>query len=494
MLRFDAPMQPHPEDSGIAPGALIDGKYRVERVLGMGGMGVVVAAMQVALDRRVAIKLLRPGRTGPALIERMMREARAAARLKGQHVARVLDVVRSAGPVPSAGSPYIVMEYLEGRDLAAVLRKKGPLSIADAAAYVLQACEAIAEAHALGIVHRDLKPENLFLTSRVDGRPLVKVLDFGISKLTMPPPGPEGLELTLTADLVGSPSYMSPEQLRRTRNVDQRTDQWSLGVILFELLTGVLPFPANDLKQLRARVLHVEAPAVSTLRPDVPPPLVAAIARCLEKDAARRFPAVADLAEVLEPIAGATKGTVARIRERTASASALEGARPSVSLPVSGPATRPSFVSARVAWGKSAGSAPAAPLPWAERLRSRPFLAAIGVALAAGMLAGFVVLRGIAPSPRVAPGAAPLADASPASLPLASGGGPPGAADAERSSRSAASPSAASPPVGSPSAGSPSVAPSTVWPAAPLPVGVATAKRVRAVEPHRSAADAPVRR
>jgi serine/threonine-protein kinase len=324
-------MPSRPESSGIGPGAMIDGKFRVERVLGMGGMGLVVEATHLALQRRVALKFLRPNRSDAEAIERILREARAAARLRSVHVARVLDVARAVAPSPGAGLPYIVMEHLAGRVLAAIVRGNGPLPIADAAGFVLQACEAIAEAHAHGIVHRDLKPENLFLTTRVDGRPLIKVLDFGISKLTpLDGAAGEALALTRTADLIGSPSYMSPEQLRHARNVDARTDQWSLGVILFELLTGKLPFPASTIMELCSRVLESEPPPIASLRADVPPALAAAIARCLQKDPASRFASVADLAAVLEPFAaGAERGAAEHIRQIMAGAAPRGRVEPS---------------------------------------------------------------------------------------------------------------------------------------------------------------------
>jgi serine/threonine-protein kinase len=320
-------MQTPPQSTRIGPGEIIDGKYRVERVLGVGGMGFVVAARQIGLERRVALKFVRASRSDADAIARFLREARAVARLRSEHVARVLDVsivgavaplATSPAATPPAGTPYLVMEYLEGQDLGALLRSRGPLPVPLACAYVLQACEAIAEAHARGIVHRDLKPENLFLTTRLDGRPLVKVLDFGISKLTDPSVSGD-LVLTHTADLIGSPNYMSPEQLRAARKVDARTDLWSLGVILYELLTGRLPFRAETIMHLCTLVLQDEPPPVRTLRDDLPPPLAELIMRCLEKDPAARPPSVADIAAVLEPLAeGAERGAAERMRRISA--------------------------------------------------------------------------------------------------------------------------------------------------------------------------------
>jgi serine/threonine protein kinase len=297
---------------GLAPvreGEVLAGKFRVERVLGVGGMGVVVAATHLQLDQRVALKFVLPsGMQNAEAVERFAREARAAVRLRSEHVARVLDV-----GTMETGSPYIVMEFLEGRDLATVLSEGGPLHAPLALDYVMQACEAIAEAHSLGIVHRDLKPRNLFLTKRVDGRPLVKVLDFGISKVTSPT-GTDQMSLTRTTEVMGSPNYMSPEQLRSARNVDRRTDIWSLGVILYELLTGRVPFEAETVTQLCAMVLQDQPRPLNDYRAELTMELTAVVFKCLEKDPAQRFQTVAELAHALEPFTGQASGAAARIQ------------------------------------------------------------------------------------------------------------------------------------------------------------------------------------
>jgi len=278
----------------VHQGQVLAGKFRIERVLGQGGMGVVVAATHIQLDERVALKFLLPeALSNPEAVARFAREARAAVKIKSEHVARVSDV----GTLES-GSPYMVMEYLEGRDLADWVRSSGAMRATDAVEFVLQACEAIAEAHALGIVHRDLKPANLFVTRRVDGSPCVKVLDFGISKLTVPG-STSDMGMTRTSTVMGSPLYMSPEQMSSTRNVDARTDIWALGIILYEVLSGRVPFEAETMPQLCGMILQDPPRPLRELRPDVPPGLEAVIFRCLEKNRDARFANVAELALAL---------------------------------------------------------------------------------------------------------------------------------------------------------------------------------------------------
>ncbi|MRG90753.1 protein kinase [Polyangium spumosum] len=272
------------------------GKYRVERVLGRGGMGVVVAARHVELGELYAIKFLLPNWAGdPVLRERFLREARAAARLRSEHVARVHDVGRMEGDVP-----YMVMEHLEGRDLKAVLREGGPLPVDQAVTYMVHVCDAMAEAHAAGIVHRDLKPANLFLTRRANGSPCVKVLDFGISKQT----GPEEVDLTGTGQMFGSPLYMSPEQMARAKSADARADIWAIGGILYELLTARSPFFAANVMEVVTRVLQEEPVPPTQLRPDLPPAVDAVIWRCLRKQPADRYTSVEELAVALRGILG----------------------------------------------------------------------------------------------------------------------------------------------------------------------------------------------
>jgi hypothetical protein len=299
-----------PQDDSASPvtiGEIVAGKYRVERVLGQGGMGVVVAALHIELDQRVALKFLRPHATAhPHVVARFAREARAAAKIHSEHVVRVIDV----GVLPT-GAPYVVMEFMDGEDLARILLRRGPLSTEVATGYILETCEAIAEAHALGIVHRDLKPANLFLARRTGGRPIVKVLDFGISKsLSASSQG----QLTKTTAVVGSPLYMSPEQLMSAKSVDVRSDIWALGVVLYELLTARMPFEGDTLPEVIAAVLHREHEPLRSVRPELPPALDAIIQRCLAKDLAGRFANVAEFAAAVAPFGPAqSEASVERI-------------------------------------------------------------------------------------------------------------------------------------------------------------------------------------
>jgi serine/threonine-protein kinase len=286
-------------------------------------MGVVVAARQLQLDRLVAIKFLRPEMLGDReVVMRFQREARAASKLESAHVARVFDV-----DTLEDGAPFLVMEYLEGHDLSVVRARACPLEISQAVDYVLQAASALAEAHALGFVHRDVKPANLFLARQRDGSACIKVLDFGISK-TNSMASESRSSVTKTSAVMGSAEYMSPEQMRSSRDVDERTDIWSLGVVLYELLTARVPFAGETITAVCARVFTEAAPSVRELRPDVPPELASVILRCLARDRDDRFATVRELAKALSPF-----GPPAASPERAAPIPAAPRAPAAVSAP-----------------------------------------------------------------------------------------------------------------------------------------------------------------
>jgi serine/threonine-protein kinase len=337
---------PPPESSGsgvdmpVAVGEVLAGKYKVEDVLGVGGMGVVVAARHLQLEQKVALKFLRPeAMQSKEAVERFLREARNAVRLRSEHVAKVQDV----GTLDS-GAPYMVMEFLEGADLSRVVHATGSITIEEAVYFVLQTCEAIAEAHSLGIIHRDLKPQNLFVTRRVDGKPLVKVLDFGISKSI---DTQSGLSLTRTSSIMGSPLYMSPEQMRSSKNVDQRSDIWALGVILYELLTGHVPFEAESVPELCLKVVQDQPESPKATRPEIPEGLSAVVLKCLEKTASNRFSNVAELAAALEPYSDVARGS----SERIASTLNLPSRPPMVSIGSISSTSNPKIGTGGTAWG-----------------------------------------------------------------------------------------------------------------------------------------------
>ncbi|WP_437725063.1 protein kinase domain-containing protein [Sorangium sp. So ce861] len=368
-----------PSLAPVEPGTVLAGKYRVERIIGQGGMGVVVEARHIVLDERVALKFLLPAFTEhPEGSARFLREAKAGMRIKSEHVARVSDV----GTLEN-GAPYMVMELLTGSDLARLLRDQGVLGLEDAVDYIVQGSEAIAEAHGLGIVHRDLKPANLFLTARADGSPLVKVLDFGISKMTT---GAVDV-LTGTDAALGSALYMSPEQMRQTRSVDHRTDIYALGVSLYELLAGRQPYYAETLPQLCSEVLTGTPTPLRDLRPDAPVPLAMVLEKAYARDREQRYASVAELVVALAPFAPArTYPTLVRIARmgglslHAAAAGGHRASQPSfssVDARASAPALRepswPGFPSPGVAGHADAAPSPRnATLPGAGSPLSRP--------------------------------------------------------------------------------------------------------------------------
>jgi serine/threonine-protein kinase len=347
--------------SPVREGGLVAHKYRVERVIGVGGMGVVVAAQHVELDERVALKFLKEeAAKKPELVERFLREARAATRIKSEHVVRVMDVGRLED-----GLPFLVMEYLDGADLGETLARQGAMAVPDAVECVLHACEALAIAHAQGIVHRDIKPANLFKTSRPDGTTLVKLVDFGISKAALTGRLGEDVSLTRSQSVVGSPLYMSPEAMESARRIDARSDIWSLGVVLYELLSGQLAFSGESITRVCIAVLQEEPRSLRELDPAIPEGLERVVRRCLAKNPDERYQTVADFAEALLPY-GPSRATVLveRARAVTTGRKTVGESDPQLSLDPGASALAVASRSKAETWG----AASASPAPGTVRL------------------------------------------------------------------------------------------------------------------------------
>jgi serine/threonine-protein kinase len=388
---------------------VLAGRFRIERLLGAGGMGSVFAVDDLQSGHQVALKLMLPQFVASQEFSgRFVREARAAASLSSRHAARVHEV----GQLPDGGL-FMVMEILHGHDLSRVLSQRGPLPVAEAVGHVLEACDAIAEAHARGFVHRDLKPGNLFLAEQPGQRPIVKVLDFGISKSTKLDAG-EGHTLTATDSSLGSPQYMSPEQVRSAKNVDHRTDIWSLGVILHKLVTGTLAFEGDSVGAHLAMIVSDPPIPLRRRRPDAPAELEQVVLRCLQKDLSLRYQNVAQLALALAPFAPpAVRPLVDRIVATTGPAAAYLPLPPLRDAPGEAP-TVPG-------WGPAQA---ALPVPTAPRPSGAAFRVAVTAVVVALALLGAVValvLRapaaGSAPAPTVAaapPPSAPVETAPPA--------------------------------------------------------------------------------
>ena len=383
----------------VSPGEMLAGKYRVERVLGRGGMGVVIAARNVELDQRVAIKCIHASLAKDGIaVERFLREGRAAVQLRSEHVAKVLDVGRLQD-----GVPFLVLEYLEGQDLGERLSERGALPAGDAARYLVEACEAVSEAHALGIVHRDLKPENLFLAVGLGGESNVKVLDFGVSKRT----GRGLVALTQAATVVGSPMYMAPEQLRAARDLDARCDVWALGVTLRELLTGRMPFEADSVPELTLKIAHEPPRPIEDDRPGLPPELIAIVDRCLSKDREDRYADAGELATALQAYLSVER--VTRTTLKSGSSGPPSNGRASQHRPQAVTLTSPDLV--------------------ASRRPSRAWRAVALVAVVGSVLAvvGMRRVPPVASAPMVIAAREPIADA-PASLRVDADAPPPAAA------------------------------------------------------------------
>jgi eukaryotic-like serine/threonine-protein kinase len=422
-------------------GDLVAGRYRVERIMGSGGMGIVVAAIDETSGDAVAVKVLRSVDDTRA-VERFFREARAIGSLDSEHVVRVRDSGTAEG-----NTPYLVMDRLEGMDLSARSKRAGRLEVREAADYVLQACEALSHAHSKGIVHRDVKPSNLFLHEG-GGRTVLKVLDFGISKMQSRDVWERTLTTTDDGGVLGSPPYMSPEQVRDPKAVDPRSDVWSLGVVLYKILSGVVPYDGESVGEVFSKVLERPYPS---LRPanDVPAALDAIVEKCLAKDRQERWTSVGELALALAPFASPEHAALApRIAQRMHD----EGPtieRPSTSpdlapivrdrhgeprtMTLSEPPPPPAGIGTTTApslTGINTGSVSldVVPAPSGGRARIAILLGGLAIAVAAGIGIGFAVRGGAAPAgtagkeavaTAVVSAPAPVVSASPSASPSA---------------------------------------------------------------------------
>jgi eukaryotic-like serine/threonine-protein kinase len=363
------------------------GKYVIVRLLGRGGMGAVYEARHAQLSRRFAVKFLLPEfATHAEVLARFESEAKAAGGLEHPNLVAVTDAGRSAD-----GAPYLVMEFLQGEDCSQLLQRLGPLPATRAADLVLQACRGLAVAHKAGIVHRDLKPENLFVTDAGDGTDRVKVLDFGIAQIR----SPDRSRVTRTGATLGTAHYMSPEQARAAADLDSRTDVWSLGVVLYELLSGHKPFEGERFLHVIHQILSAEAPPLGTLRAGLPPALVALVERAMTKEVGARLPTVTALADGLLPFAGRTsvppdQAALGHAATVATEKTGMTAARSKPSAPGVSPRSTWRWVVAGV------GAIAAAAILLALRLTSRPHE---GPSVAAGPAVASEV--SMAPQPRV---------------------------------------------------------------------------------------------
>ncbi len=429
----------------LTVGTVVDGKYRIDEVLGRGAMGVVVAATHLQLGERVALKFLRYKSKGVSddFQSRFKREARVSARLKNEHITRVIDVGVWRDHVP-----YMVMDYLNGTDLRQLLKKEGPLQIAQAIDYVVQVCVGIAEAHAAGVVHRDLKPSNLFITRRPDGSDLVKILDFGISKWSAEETELE--ELTQTGVVLGSPKYMAPEQLFGSAEVDSRADVWSIGAILYELLTGRPPFDLPTFTKICAELSTDRPPPKPTeKRPEITPELEAVVLRCFARDPTARIQNVAELAgDLLDAVEAPFAEPM---RQKIASTLASKGGRDALGVSGSGGMTPLGSGTYASVTGSTSGKRAVAASPASTSGASQAVEPEAGgrrSRLTLGILVGLVVAGGVAYVGLVPHGSSPSTATPQPSAPVATAP----AATMTQPPVASAAPSASAAPDGSESA------------------------------------------
>ncbi|HEX2869986.1 MAG TPA: serine/threonine-protein kinase [Polyangiaceae bacterium] len=296
-MSAQTPARPRPSAETLelpSSGDVVQARYRVRQELGRGGMAIVLAAYDVVLEREVALKIMLPHLVASnEAVTRFVNEARSLARIESPHVVRVLDCGKLVAPAACAGLPFMVLELLRGEDLYSVAAREGGLSPERVVRYALEACAGLSAAHAQGIIHRDLKPENLFVALDADGQECLKVLDFGIARSR------SRRAVTRGRAGLGSPGYMSPEQVQGAQKVDARSDVWGLGVVMYELLAHRPAFEGDDPHALCAQTLIATVVPLAQIRPELPRALVEIVERCLEREPAQRFGSVEALMAAL---------------------------------------------------------------------------------------------------------------------------------------------------------------------------------------------------
>ncbi|HEY3495614.1 MAG TPA: serine/threonine-protein kinase [Polyangiaceae bacterium] len=380
-------------DAPVGVGEVVSGRYRIDRLIGSGSMGFVLAGWHLELDQPVALKFLNPEvleRNEAA--QRFRREVRATAKIKSEHVARVIDV----GALES-GIPYMVMELLQGNNLEEELFRRGVLPVEEAVGYMLEAVEALAEAHAAGIIHRDLKPANLFIARRADRSRLIKVLDFGISKSLLDSHAPGDMSLTAAGVIIGSPLYMSPEQMRSTKDADYRSDIWSLGAILFQLVTGRPPYIGDTIPEICAQLYSDPVPVPSSLLSTLPRELDAVLLCALARNPDERYQTVAEFGASLADFAPQSRVHAERAQRVLA---VTRGAFPSSEWPSARLEEAPTIEASVATLG--------AP-PYGARVRRWALAALLLVGLVVLGLVGWERSRRAGSPPRAAESGAPVA-------------------------------------------------------------------------------------